>query len=81
MIPRKILERPKMGFGVPMNDWLRRDLQGLMMDTLNKNRDFLGNWFNLEKVDELVKRQQAGEDLARILWPILALSLWAENYL
>jgi asparagine synthase (glutamine-hydrolysing) len=41
-IPQAILDRPKMGFGIPLNEWLRKELRDLMADTRSHR--------NLEKV-------------------------------
>ncbi|MEY4433100.1 MAG: hypothetical protein RLZZ44_1233, partial [Bacteroidota bacterium] len=79
MIPKKILKRPKMGFGVPLADWLRADLKELMLNSFSKNSAQLDAWINMEIIDELVYRHQSGEDHSRTLWPVLALALWVEN--
>ena len=80
-IPKNILDRPKMGFGAPIDDWLRKDLLDLMKVTFQKNREILNIWLKMEEIDLLVNRQVEGENFSRILWPVLALALWVENYL
>jgi len=37
-IPRELIERPKMGFGVPVGDWLKGPLREWMLDTLNEDK-------------------------------------------
>ena len=81
MIPKDILKRPKMGFGVPMADWLRADLKELMVSTFSKNRTQLETWIDMELIEELAHRHLSSEDHSRILWPVLALALWVENNL
>ena len=81
LIPKSILKRPKMGFGVPLADWLRADLKELMFNTLSKNRTQLNSWIDMNVIDDLANRHQNGEDHSRTLWPVLALALWVENNL
>ncbi|HWB61920.1 MAG TPA: asparagine synthase (glutamine-hydrolyzing) [Chitinophagales bacterium] len=35
-VPQQIMERPKMGFGVPLETWLKADLKGLLTDVINE---------------------------------------------
>ncbi|MFM9008215.1 MAG: asparagine synthetase B family protein, partial [Bacteroidota bacterium] len=34
-VPRELMERPKMGFGVPVKQWMSADLKGLLMDVMD----------------------------------------------
>lgn len=81
LVPKKILKRPKMGFGVPMADWLRSDLRSFMNETFTKNREILDSWIDMSYIEDLALRHQNKEDHSRTLWPVLALALWAENNL
>lgn len=81
LIPKKNLKRPKMGFGVPMADWLRSDLRSFMNETFTKNREILDSWIDMSYIEDLALRHQNKEDHSRTLWPVLALALWAENNL
>ena len=38
LIPASILERPKMGFGVPLDHWFRHELKPLLFDVLLDDR-------------------------------------------
>lgn len=35
-VPSELMERPKMGFGVPLSKWLRNELRGLLTDMINE---------------------------------------------
>lgn len=75
-IPRELINRPKMGFAVPLEDWLRGPLAGWAADVLRSS----GRWSDLldrEAVWSLWQRHQSGrENLAYTLWPILMLAAW-----
>ena len=36
-VPRELMERPKMGFGVPLESWLRVELKEMLMDVVSQN--------------------------------------------
>ncbi len=36
-VPRQLMERPKMGFGVPLETWLKVELKDMLMDVVNKD--------------------------------------------
>jgi len=35
-VPKQLMERPKMGFGVPLENWLRTELKDLLLDNVNE---------------------------------------------
>jgi asparagine synthase (glutamine-hydrolysing) len=35
-VPKEIMERPKMGFAVPLENWLRNELKPLLLDVMNE---------------------------------------------
>ena len=37
-VPEKLFDRPKMGFGIPLNQWLNAGLKDWVYDTLNINK-------------------------------------------
>ncbi len=49
-VPRTIMERPKMGFGVPLESWLRKELKGLLLDVVNEDTLKQQNIFDTAQV-------------------------------
>ena len=49
-IPNKLMDRPKMGFGIPIDNWLKNDFKDMVIDLTNE--DFLKNQniFNSNKI-------------------------------
>ncbi|HEY7201678.1 MAG TPA: asparagine synthase (glutamine-hydrolyzing) [Candidatus Dormibacteraeota bacterium] len=81
LLPDAVLDRPKMGFGVPMGDWLRTGLRDLLQDALLSDRALGRGWFRPAAVRHMVSRQLAGHDeFHRVLWDLLLLELWLRRF-
>lgn len=79
LLPKEIVNRPKMGFTFPWNDWLRAELREFTQDHLSdlKNREL----FNSAGIDELWKdfeQQKPGVNWAHI-WNLVVLENWLQQ--
>lgn len=82
LVPPQILHRKKMGFGVPMANWLRGDLQPFLRDTLLSETAARRAFFRHEVVRSLVERHCTGrENYADQLWALLCFELWCRAFL
>ncbi len=82
MLPPEILRRPKMGFGVPIADWFRGELQGYLRDTLLDPAALRRGYFAPESVRQLVEDHVAARaDHGYRLWSLLMFELWHRRYL
>ncbi|PIZ34358.1 MAG: asparagine synthase (glutamine-hydrolyzing) [Alphaproteobacteria bacterium CG_4_10_14_0_8_um_filter_37_21] len=54
-IPKKMIDRPKMGFGIPIYDWLRDDLQYLIHDYLSVDYIEKQGVFNVKEIQCLTE--------------------------
>lgn len=76
-VPRRLFERPKMGFGVPVGAWLRGDLREWAEDLLSEDRLKRGGLFQTEVVRDLWAQHLRGErNLQHQLWPLLMFEAW-----
>jgi asparagine synthase (glutamine-hydrolysing) len=79
-IPRVMMERPKMGFAVPIDIWLRGPLRDWAESLLNESRLREEGFFNPELI-----REKWGEHLSgsrnwhHHLWSVLMFQSWLEN--
>lgn len=79
ILPKKILERKdKMGFPVPLTEWMRGDLNEFITDIFTskkaKEREYLNPNFDIVK---LISREGK---FSRKLWGLLCLELWQEEF-
>jgi asparagine synthase (glutamine-hydrolysing) len=80
-LPASILQRPKIGFDIPIHDWLRGVLRPLLLDTLSEEaiaRTGLFNWPAIRQLlsDHLERRANLGYHL----WGLIVLLLWMEKW-
>jgi asparagine synthase (glutamine-hydrolysing) len=81
LVPRELIDRPKMGFGIPRAQWLRSEMKELSWDILTDRTAKNRGWFNTTEVNFLLKQHSEGRDKDHILWPMIILELWARNWL
>lgn len=62
-VPREIMERPKMGFGVPLETWLRKELKDLFVNVLNEDNLRAQNIFNVDRVVQMRDKYLRGESV------------------
>jgi len=81
-VPDEVLHRPKMGFGVPIDHWLRHELKDMAFDTLLSPRAISRGYFRADTVrrllDEHVRERTSWHYL---LWTLLMLELWHRTYI
>jgi asparagine synthase (glutamine-hydrolysing) len=81
LVPAELIDRPKMGFGIPRADWLRVGMRELVIDTLMDSTATNRGWFNPTEVKKLVELHMSGQDRDNLIWPMLMLELWARTWL
>jgi asparagine synthase (glutamine-hydrolysing) len=81
LVPADLIDRPKMGFGIPRAEWLRTGMKELVIDTLTDTTATQRGWFNPKEVSKVIDAHMAGEDKDNIIWPMLMLELWARTWL
>jgi len=79
-LPPELLDRPKMGFAVPLGPWMRGPLREMMSDYLT-SAAFLGRGLvNAAFVREMLEEHQSGRrDNRTWLWALLVLEMWFRN--
>ena len=81
LVPASLIDRPKMGFGIPRAEWLRAGMKELAIDTLTDTTAAQRDWFNQVEVKKVLDLHMAGQDKDNVIWPMLMLELWARTWL
>ncbi len=77
LVPRDVVYRRKMGFGVPIGKWFRGELNALLRDTLLSDRSLKRGIVRPEQLRRYVEEHSAGTaDHAAQLWVLLMLEMW-----
>ncbi|MFI4962686.1 MAG: asparagine synthase (glutamine-hydrolyzing) [Legionellales bacterium] len=78
-VPRHLIERPKMGFGVPLNEWLRGPLKNWAETLLDENRLVKEGIFNHQLISLIWQEHVRGKgNWSALLWNILMFQAWWE---
>jgi asparagine synthase (glutamine-hydrolysing) len=80
-LPDEVIDRRKMGFGVPIAAWLRNELRELARDTLTDTTARQRGYFDPLAVRRLLDEHDSGLDRANRLWALLQLELWFRMFL
>jgi asparagine synthase (glutamine-hydrolysing) len=76
-VPKSYFERPKWGFGIPLDNWLKTDLSYLINDYLNETIINKYNLVKYEEVSKLLNRWKLGDDfLYNRIWLLIILHKW-----
>lgn len=79
-IPKEMVDKPKSGFQIPLNEWLRSQLKPLVLKYLDVSR-LDESIFNIEEIMQLKKRFFDGVDIGTTVWFILMYQMWKEKWL
>ncbi len=80
-VPRALVDRPKQGFAIPLEQWLREDLESMTRDFLAPDRIRRAGLFDAAVVTRLVDRFYRGDrGVSSQLWFLLAFELWREKW-
>ena len=81
VVPDTILDRPKVGFGVPMGHWLRTSLSDFLWSVLAGTTARSAGLLDPEATERLIAEHVSGSrDHGKLLYRLLNLLLWCEKY-
>lgn len=81
-VPASMMERPKMGFGVPVDKWMRQELRELFEEVLSLKKIEEQGVFNVDQIRRLKEAYLKNEitDVYRI-WYIFVFQLWYNKWM
>jgi asparagine synthase (glutamine-hydrolysing) len=75
VIPEFILHRPKLGFPVPMRNWLQGALGDVVLQQIQASQ--IGQYINMGQIEKMIKLHRSGQaDYARKIWLIYVFAVW-----
>jgi asparagine synthase (glutamine-hydrolysing) len=81
LVPPEVVDRPKMGFGVPLARWLRGPLRPWMQDLLSRGTLLRQGILDPAPVEASVQALLAGQDSEQSrVWAAASLTAWAERW-
>ena len=79
-VPKDLIERPKMGFAVPLAEWLRGPLKDWAEALLDEKRLHQEGFFNVEFVrGKWLEHLSGKQNWHHQLWNVLMFQAWLEN--
>ncbi|NOT96543.1 MAG: hypothetical protein HOP00_09590 [Nitrospira sp.] len=80
-LPSSILRRPKMGFGVPIDQWFRGTCRNIVEETLLSSRCLQRGYFEPDQIRRMVHEQRQGlTSYGSRVYALLMLELWHREY-
>lgn len=88
-IPRYLLDRPKQGFGPPIDQWLRGPLKEQLLDYIEKDFILRQGIFDWKEVQCYIKQylelgdygKWSGKNYSKIVWPYFTFQQWYSAYI
>jgi asparagine synthase (glutamine-hydrolysing) len=80
IIPDFIINRPKLGFPVPLRDWLKGNRGTVLLEQIQASG--IENYLDMKVVEQMLVKHRSGQgDYARRLWTIYMFALWHMAYM
>ncbi|MCC6652979.1 MAG: asparagine synthase (glutamine-hydrolyzing) [Candidatus Eisenbacteria bacterium] len=82
LLPVEVVDRPKVGFTVPLSPWFRGEMREMLADTLLSPTALGRGYFEEKVLRGYVEDHLAGRrDRGRELWTLLTLELWHQYWI
>jgi asparagine synthase (glutamine-hydrolysing) len=81
LLPAAILERPKVGFRVPVNQWFRGPMREYLFEHLRGSDSKTRGYYDPRALDGVLDEHVGGKhNHEKLLWALLNLEIWHRQY-
>ena len=81
-IPQQMLDRPKMGFAIPVEQWLTNELKGLVAENLNDENLKAHGLFNIDEIKKITSDFFNGRKEKYLkVWYLLMFQMWYKKWM
>jgi asparagine synthase (glutamine-hydrolysing) len=80
-VPKETLKRPKTGFPVPYDTWLRNDLRQFASDILTDARTKGRGYFEQDTVERLLRQNALDASYSKEVFSLIVLELWHRTFM
>jgi asparagine synthase (glutamine-hydrolysing) len=82
LLPLSILQRPKVGFRVPVNEWFQGSMREYLYEHLKSTSSLTGEYYQPAMLDRILTDHVTGrQNHEKLLWSMLNLEIWHRQYL
>lgn len=79
-LPESILNHPKQGFSIPINNWFKEDLKEYVYDTLLDRNSYSSRYLCQNFIKKTIVSQQKGmRDLSSKIWSLIFFEEWLKQ--
>ena len=81
-LPDEVIHRKKTGFGGPIREWIRKDLDEMIHEYLSPSKIKERGIFNSDTVWHLINENKTGKiDASYNIWCLLAIESWMRQFI
>lgn len=81
-LPHQMMDRPKMGFGIPVNDWLRSELRPFVDQHLSEDAIKKQNIFDYTEIRRIKNAFfETEQEKPEKIWHLLMFQMWYERWM
>ena len=77
-LPKEMMDRPKMGFGIPVEEWLKNELRDYLEEFLSDSFDSILRGKELEKIKTLFYKERVNYQM---IWNLLVFQMWYKKWM
>lgn len=82
ILPKAILDRPKVGFSMPVNEWFRGPMRDYVYDHLTGPSSKISPYYQTEPLKKMLNEHMQGrQNHEKLIWCLLNLEIWHRAYL